>query len=154
MKIHSLELTRKWRMAPWKTSVNYKQGVFHLHVSSRESIWKVRRIDLHRRLGRLCHPLRSAAPLPPSAELVGGSGRRCSIEEAEAAQEDQNLGGVHQELGEGAFVRSSWVPGQVRYGITVIGWQSVMSRIQASGVLPGVGIGCFLQHLPFWQKNG
>ena len=35
--IHSLELTWKWRMAPWKTIFHYKQVVFHFHVNSRES---------------------------------------------------------------------------------------------------------------------
>ena len=35
--IHSLELTWKWRMAPWKTIFHHKQRVFQFHVSSRES---------------------------------------------------------------------------------------------------------------------
>ena len=34
--LHSLELTWKWRMAPWKTIFHYKQVVFHFHVSFRE----------------------------------------------------------------------------------------------------------------------
>ena len=34
--LHSLELTWKWRMAPWKTIFHYKQVVFHFHVIFRE----------------------------------------------------------------------------------------------------------------------
>ena len=37
LSVHSLELTWKWRMAPWKTMFHYRQVVFHFHVSSRES---------------------------------------------------------------------------------------------------------------------
>ena len=36
LDLHSLELTWKWRMAPWKTIFHYKQVVFHFHVSFRE----------------------------------------------------------------------------------------------------------------------
>ena len=35
--VHSLELTWKWRMAPWKIIFHYKQVDFHFQVSFRES---------------------------------------------------------------------------------------------------------------------
>ena len=34
--IHSLELTWKWKMAPWKTIILYNQGIVDFHVNSRE----------------------------------------------------------------------------------------------------------------------
>ena len=45
LPIQSVELTWKWRMAPWKTIFHYKQVVFHFHVSFWECIlWRLRKI--------------------------------------------------------------------------------------------------------------
>ena len=71
--LHSQKLTWKWRMAPWKTMFNYKQVVFHFHVSSRESKeGRVSRVVVQHTYGLKKSPKKSI-----TWQVRGGDQRSC-----------------------------------------------------------------------------